>query len=466
MRINTTKTKNQGSVLLVTLCTAWIIGIALVSYLTLVANQHRTTHHSQTWSTCIPVLEAGIEEALTQLNYNDGQGTNNAATYGWTNVSSGVYSKSRVVSTDGSYYEVTINATGATPEITSKGYAPAPQNTGTPMGGQNAFGMILGTVSQSTAAMVSRTVVVGTVLENSGNAKGGLVGKGKITFSGGGTLDSFDSSNPLYSTNGRYDATKRRANGMAMSNAAVSDSIHIDKSFIYGSVATGTGSGTVTITGGSVGDLAWNDNNTETGLNRIESGHMATDANLQFDDVAAPFVYGSGSTPVAGAVDGTNYTYVVNAADNTKWNLAAINLTTGKSLIVTGGDVSLYVNGNVITSGSGFVYIAPGASLKLYVNGTLSVGGTGIMNGAGYASKLSIYGLGTSTTPWTCNGSSTFIGTVYSPYHSFTLNGTAGAYGAFTANNLTISGGASVHYDESLSSGGQPQYIASSWNEI
>jgi len=38
-----------------------------VSYLTLVANQNRRTYHSQTWTTCIPVLEAGIEEALTQI---------------------------------------------------------------------------------------------------------------------------------------------------------------------------------------------------------------------------------------------------------------------------------------------------------------------------------------------------------------------------------------------------------------
>src|SRR5437762_10529152 len=63
------KTLSQGSVLLVTLCTAWVVGIVLVSFLALVANQNRTTYHSHTWNTCIPVLEAGIEEALTQLNF-------------------------------------------------------------------------------------------------------------------------------------------------------------------------------------------------------------------------------------------------------------------------------------------------------------------------------------------------------------------------------------------------------------
>ena len=115
MRIKTSQSKNQGSVLLVTLCTAWVIGIALVSYLTLVANQNRTTYHSQSWSGCIPVLEAGIEEALTQLNYNNGEGVTNAASHGWTLMTNGCYYKSQSVGpdTDGTYYEVTINPNSA-----------------------------------------------------------------------------------------------------------------------------------------------------------------------------------------------------------------------------------------------------------------------------------------------------------------------------------------------------------------
>src|SRR5947207_8005520 len=156
MSIKINPTKNQGSVLLVTLCTAWVIGIALVSYLTLVANQNRTTYHSQTWSACIPVLEAGVEEALTQLNSNNGEGLTGATSHGWT-LANGLYSKTRVVNTeDGSYYSVSIdpntNAVPATPIITARGYVPPPGNNGVPMGNQNnPFGMILATVTgQST----------------------------------------------------------------------------------------------------------------------------------------------------------------------------------------------------------------------------------------------------------------------------------------------------------------------------
>jgi len=188
---------------------------------------------------------------------------------------------------------------------------------------------------------------------------------------------------------------------------------------------------------------------------------------MQFDDVVAPFVWGSGSTPVAGTVGGTNYTYVVNGTVNSKWNIGSVNISGGKSLVVTGGDAVLYCNGNFTTSGSGFVYIAPGASLKLYVSGTFTVSGTGVVNATGYASKNTIYGLGTTKENWSYSGSSALIGTLYSPYDQFTLSGTAGAFGAFSANNVVISGGASVHYDEQLGgSGGNPEYVVSSWNEI
>src|SRR6185369_13506251 len=114
----------------------------------------------------------------------------------------------------------------------------------------------------------------------------------------------------------------------------------------------------------------------------------------------------------------------------------------------------------------GFVYVAPGAKLRLYTTGTFTISGTGVMNATGLASNLSVFGLGTSTSNWAYSGSSAFIGTVYSPYDNFTFSGSAGAFGSFTANNVTISGGASVHYDEQLSGGGEASYVVSSWNEI
>src|ERR1051326_4053558 len=95
-----------GSVLLLTLLTAWVVGIALASYLTLVANQNRTTYHSLSWNACVPVMEAGVEEALTQIYYNDITHLgNNEWTYSGAD---GLFHKTGYLGDDGSYYQVTI----------------------------------------------------------------------------------------------------------------------------------------------------------------------------------------------------------------------------------------------------------------------------------------------------------------------------------------------------------------------
>src|SRR6266699_5978181 len=152
MTIRTNQTNSQGSVLLLTLLTAWVIGIALVSYLSLVANQNRTTYHSLSWNCCVPVMEAGVEEALTQIYYNDiTRLGNNQWTY-----SDGLYHKTSYLGNDGSKYDVTIQPVDP-PVIVSTGYYPAPGNTGAPMGGESAYGLILGTVTApSTPALISR----------------------------------------------------------------------------------------------------------------------------------------------------------------------------------------------------------------------------------------------------------------------------------------------------------------------
>src|SRR6266568_2406851 len=221
MKIKINQTKNQGSVLLVTLCTAWIIGIAMVSYLTLVANQNRSTYHSQTWNACIPVLEAGVEEALTQIHYVGLAG--NFGANQWTyNAADGQYHKTRTLTnSEGSYYDVSIKPVDPRgdphgPVIFSTGYVPAPADTGAPLGGETAFGMILGTGSLSLPTrFVWRTVRVTTV----SRGLGAVNSEGPISFTGGSFLDSFDSSNSNYSDpGGRYSPAKRRANAKALTN--------------------------------------------------------------------------------------------------------------------------------------------------------------------------------------------------------------------------------------------------------
>src|SRR5207247_1178042 len=184
-------------------------------------------------------------------------------------------------------------------------------------------------------------------------------------------------------------------------------------------------------------------------------------ANLQFDDVEPPFVYGSGSTPVSGlGLDGvTLYTWVLGSGN---YQLGSVTISGGRAMLVT-GDATLYVNGNLSASGGGGIIIAPGASLKLYVAGSASFTGNGIINGSGRARNLSIYGLKTSTS-FSYSGTSAFIGTVDAPNAALAFSGGAVAIGGFIGKTANVSGGSHVAYDEDLRNLGD--FIMESWNEI
>jgi hypothetical protein len=406
---------------------AGIIGLLLVVYLTMVSGQTQSTMRSLSWNSAIPMAEAGIEEALAHLNY---AGTTNLASANWTLISNR-YTLDRTLG-DG-YTHITIS-TDAAPVLVSQGFVRAPL--------------------QST--YICRTVRAATKKRTC--YQGPFTAKDKISMSGG-TIDSFDSSDPLYNTLGRYDPFKQKANARVQCASTAAAAIAVGNADVYGSVATGPG-GTVTVgSSGCVGDVLWDTNPLNAGT--IQSGHRFSDVNLSLEDVGVPFTNGY-ATPASGTYpyNGTNYTYRL---DTGTYQLSSLTVPGGDAMLVT-GDATLYVVGNFTTSGSGYVYIAPGATLRLYVGGTATISGDGVVNGAGNAANFSIFGLPTCTKV-VYSGSAQFIGTLYAPQADLTMSGSAAGVGAVISKTATLSGGMSFHYDEALGGGGG-KYLVISWQEI
>src|SRR6185436_9834858 len=81
-----------GSILVTTILFCSLIGVVLVAYLSMVGSQRKAVFRSQIWNECIPMCEAGIEEAMSHLNHN--ATVNNFAINGWV-LSNGAYRKER-----------------------------------------------------------------------------------------------------------------------------------------------------------------------------------------------------------------------------------------------------------------------------------------------------------------------------------------------------------------------------------
>ena len=252
--------RESGSVLMVTMVIIFIVGLTLASFLSLIGAQNKSVVRSQVWNATIPIVEAGIEEAIVHLNTscllsNDlTQGTLDWNADGWTTVTDGY----QMIRTNGTtWYKVLIVTTSpyskAAPAIVSEGYLPAPLSSLAP---QTMFAVIGNVVSQPT--YVGRKVKVTT--SQDGIFVKGMVAKESLDLSGNRiSTDSFDSADPAHSTGGLYDITKRKDNGDVAVNSSVRDSLSIGNADVRGKVSTGPG-GLVSIgPNGGVGDAAWID---------------------------------------------------------------------------------------------------------------------------------------------------------------------------------------------------------------
>ena len=60
--------RTSGNTLLLCVVMMGLIAFLLVVYLTLVKNQNAVTARSQGWNSAMPIIEAGLEDALAHIN--------------------------------------------------------------------------------------------------------------------------------------------------------------------------------------------------------------------------------------------------------------------------------------------------------------------------------------------------------------------------------------------------------------
>ncbi len=425
----------RGSILIVSLLTLTILSMILASYLSMSQRQSVSVARSQAWNAAIAVAEGGVEEALAQLNRGIGAGELNLAANGWEQKAGGNYGPQQRRYLGLNYYDVVI-VPGDKPVIHSTGYTAAP------------FG----------SPPISREVQVTTTSKAAPLFAVAMVAKEKIDFKGFSTAtDSFDSDNPNYSSNGRYDPAKAAEAGDVASSFGL---VNVGNAKIKGKVQTGPIGNSDIGSNGSVGSAAW----VNAGNIGIQPGWSANDFNVDFPDVLEPF--SSGFSPVSGTVSGTNYIYVLGS-DN--YLMTSLTLKSKETMYVNGNAV-LYVTGDVLMQGnlSSQIFIGPGASLAIYVGGASAVFTQ--VNNQGYAKNFSYYGLPANTSV-SFGGNAAVIGTVYCPNADFTVGGGGNDVydfeGSVMAKTIKMNGHYNFHYDEGLvRSGPSFGYVPTSWKEL
>lgn len=397
-----------------------MIGLTLMSCLIMIQNQNLSVVRSQAWNGAMGLAEAGVEEALAQLN--PGAVTNtvevNLGANGWGPPSAGAYGPVARTLADGTY--AVSYTTASAPVIISAGSVALPWMSAT----------------------LTRTLRVTTTNVALCNVAFGAVNS--VTMHGNGlAADSFDSGNTNLSTNGQYDSSKTSTNGNV---ASVNGPVDLGNHSIAGNLYLGPNAQYDSSTG-------------------QVSGTIYNDFNVDYPDVVLPNVTFFPAPSTTTTINGTSYNHVFTSSRN--------YVVTDSGSIYVGTNVNVTVEVTASSWDAGSVNIAGSAgnsgNLTVFMTGTsTTLGGNTTVN-SGVAGNFMYFGL-PSNTSVTVGGNSSYVGVIYAPEAVLTLNGGGnnnGFIGSCIVNSITMNGHYDFHYDQALGRTGPARgYLATSWQEL
>jgi hypothetical protein len=303
---------------------------------------------------------------------------------------------------------------------------------------------------------VSRTIRVNTKRDS--YAVPGMVVVTTASFNGNKiSVDSFNSTNSAFSTNGKYDVTKRGDKAILATLSNTTNAIDLGNADIWGKVATGyNGSKPKLGPQSVVGSTKWHTD----GNKGIESGAYVNDLNMSVETKTAPY---TSALPPPTQLGVTTLGTGDYAADN----LSGTVIVTGKArlLVTKTFKPSILSISNLTSTASLELYVAaPDASID-----TLNV--------QGRASNFKYFGLSKNpalnwagNTNLTAGGNGQFTAVVNAPETALTLKGGGSGdqdfSGACIVKSVEMKGKYNFHFDESCAGEMPKQYVADSWDEI
>ncbi len=465
----------RGSLLIVAMLLCAVIGISIVSYIRLSRSSLTISNRALYNNAAMNLAENGLEEAMYGINQLVADDT--YAWPGWTNNGTTATSDAWTKWTGFTFDQ---NATGVVRTIVYN------------YKGLNAPKIVARatiTLGSSDALPIEKWVEV--TLKKTSKFASGLVAKNSVIFNGTNTsVDSWNSASGGAGTYSPYSAASRKDNGSVGSISVGVDAVLVKQADIWGYVSTGGTDPTSAVgSGGSVlGAGSTYDPSTWT-KSTVDPTRVSTDFSASFDPVSAPTktyltvpggtINGDTTLPLAADVAAGK----ADADGNYYYTADQVNLT-NKVLTVTGKVVLKLTNTTTavdVGGGSGAINVTTG-TLAVYGDGDVKIAGQGVSNGVDGAdsgtdlkdselnapANFQFWGTKTSgAQDIKVAGNGAFSGVIYAPQGNVTINGNGSVAGSVVANNITLTGNANFHYDESLGDfGGGNPFRVSKWKEL
>jgi hypothetical protein len=470
---------NQGGILPTT-----VLLIALMSMLTAVtlyrvSSRYSATYQSVGWNEALASAEAGADLALVALN--NAVTSPSTAWAGWTPNDATTFPKTYVPSIpnhigEGNvkvYAKVVVDKPvgGGWPRVRSTGVSELPSRS---KNGLEAAIMDINGVKNHRTVLrkprylnditngvlklpqITRTIELMASPATSFPYVMPFLMRRAIWMNGNAWIDSFDSSNPLYSTNSQYDWAKHRNNGDIASNVDGRLS-NLNGSFVYGNASSN--GGVISNTQNVQGTVT---NNFQTTIAEIPAPSWGT---IQ----ASPTTLkNAGTRTLVGGTVGSPKNYKVDQLTLNNFDV----LTFDTHAAGEESYLNIWVTGKVVLAGQSSIVQKPGVHVTFYCDDDASFTGNGYANLNNTADTLQIFGIsgsgGNGAHTMKIAGIGNFVGLVNAPTYYIDIVGNGSFVGCVIGYNAKLSGNGGFHYDEDLKllpAPGATNYQFVSWVE-
>lgn len=417
----------SGSILIAALLVTTALALVMGAHSSRLVSEYRMSDTSYHMSAAMGLAEAGVQHAVSELNYGDGSYS------GWTSSNSGntqALVDSSFTSAGGNVcgaYSVTMsNLDTDNPVVVSIGYSPSMANP------------------RST-----KTVKVALLKSVSGFFTMAVFGKESVLLNSNAKVDSYNS------LDGAYGGDNKNSNGNVGTNS-------VSESWPYAVTMNSNAQidGALSIGPGGDVDQAVLENANVS----ISGGKTVLNELQSFPDVYGP----TGLTYKGSLTLNSNNHQAINSSgqyDN-------ISLNSNSYLTVT-GDVQLYITGTLSLNSNTHIDVQSGGSLEIYLDGNLNFNSNAYISNVDQdPSKCALYATNHYTGNLNLNSNSAFYGVVYAPEANIQMNSNSGIYGSVVGKSVTINSNGQIHYDEALGDSsvgpgtGDESYEITAWAEV
>lgn len=448
MRTSYAKRDDAGAVVMTAaLCIFAVSTFLVVGYLWLVMGQSKLVQQSQAWNRAMAISEAGVEEALAQINWGPTPGLGDLSTNGWgekTTATAGVdsFGPPGMRTLSGGYYYCSFTA----PLSVANGSIATIYSTGF--------------VSTVSGLMTSRRVEVTAKYDSVPTFPDAIDVVSNFTANGNSVATaSWNSQTNTLSTNGQFDPSKITTNADVGAEYGTVDlgNHTIDGNLYLGPEADYTGSGTVTGT--------------------VYSNYNVQIPNAQLPNEDWQDAVASNAYAITTNIVGGYPSYTTNSLgviyNFTQTGSYRITVAGGSHPIQIAAGIIVNLDIQQTTFNPGTVTLLGGindsGTVYMYQeSGTATLSGS--TTAGGYRPENFIYYGLPGVTSVTLSGSSAFIGGIYAPEATIDLKGGGSnnsVQGAIVGQSVTLGGHYNVYYDQMMGTIAQTKgFVPISWREF